>query len=277
MNSGVGRRTFITGSLTALGASTVATTFVTAADDAPAAAKREVYAMQIYQFKNPAMLKRADEYFQTALIPALHRAASGPVGVLVEAGKPAEGNKPETPTSYYLLISLPSIDAALALPRTLDADADYTKAGEAFLTAAPKDPAYSNLETRYLLAAEFMPKLEVPEKKDTRLFELRRYRSPSEPAFRKKLEMFGKGGELAIFRRVGLNPVFYGEMLAGPDMPNITYMLTYPDAAAKGKSWGAFGGDPEWKKLSSTPGYTDPEIIAGIKSIMLKPTSYSEI
>ena len=49
------------------------------------------------------------------------------------------------------------------------------------------------------------------------------------------------------------------------------------DAPAKRKAWGAFGGDPDWHKLSTTPGYTDPEIIANIKSIMLKPAAYSQI
>jgi hypothetical protein len=253
-------------SLAAIGTSAIA-----GAAEAPAAGKREVYALYIYEFKKADMMKRADDYFEHALLPALGRAGAGPVGVLVEAAK-GDG-----PVNYYVLIPLASIDAVAALPRTLDGDAEYAKAGEAFLKAPPKDPGYSNLEVRIMLAAEFMPKLEVPEKKETRVFELRRYRNPSEPAFRKKLEMFGTGGELALFRRVGLNPVFYGEMLAGPDMPNITYMLTYPDADAKGKAWKTFGGDPAWHKLSTTPGYTDAEIIANIKSIMLKPTGYSQI
>jgi len=176
-----------------------------------------------------------------------------------------------------VLIPAASVEAAARLPRTLDADSEYIKAADLFLKATPKEPAYSNLEVRIMLATDFMPKPEVPEKTPTRIFELRRYRSHGEPAFRKKLEMFGQGGELAIFRRAGLHPVFFGEMLAGPDMPNITYMLTFPDAAAKGKAWGAFGADPDWHKLSSTPGYTDAEIVINIKSIMLKPTEYSEI
>ena len=128
-----------------------------------------------------------------------------------------------------------------------------------------------------MLAADFIPKLEVPEKKEGRIFELRRYRSPSEPAFRKKLEMFGKGGELAIFRRSGMAPVFFGEMLFGPDMPNITYMLTFADEKARQAGWRTFVQDPQWKKLSKTPGYTDPEIIANIKNWILKPTAYSQI
>ena len=108
------------------------------------------------------------------------------------------------------------------------------------------------------------------------VFELRRYRSPSEAAFCKKLEMFATS-ELAIFRRVGLNPVFFGEMLFGPDMPNITYMLTFPEPAARGKAWGEFGKNPDWQKLRVTRGYTDAEIISNISSIMLKPTAYSQI
>jgi hypothetical protein len=279
MDNGVGRRAFIASSLAIAGASALSRGAAAAA----ATAERTGYAMYIYSFKNAAATTRADAYFKDALIPALHRAGSGPVGVFIEMAKAdktektEKGEKADAASTYYVLIPLPSVAAAGQLPTTLDADAEYLKAGEAFLTTTPKDPGYTNLEVRMMLATEWFPKVEVPEKKETRLFELRRYRNPSEAAFRKKVEMFGSGGEVAIFRRVGLNPVFYGEMLAGPDMPNITYMLTYSDAAAKGKAWGAFGGDKEWQKLSHTPGYTDPEIIANIKSIMLKPADYSEI
>ena len=38
-----------------------------------------------------------------------------------------------------------------------------------------------------------------------------------------------------------------------------------------------FGGDPEWRKLSSTPGYTDPEIVSNINNVLLRPASYSQI
>jgi hypothetical protein len=121
-----------------------------------------------------------------------------------------------------------------------------------------------------------MPMIAIPERKDTRVFELRRYRSPSEAAFRKKLEMFATG-ELTIFRRVGLNPVFFSEMVFGPDMFNITYMLTYPDGAARGKAWDTFRKDADWQKLRVPPGFTDAEIIANIKSLTLMPTPYSQI
>ena len=43
------------------------------------------------------------------------------------------------------------------------------------------------------------------------MFELRTYESHSLRARRLKLQMFGDLGELAIFRRTGLRPVFFGE------------------------------------------------------------------
>ena len=47
--------------------------------------------------------------------------------------------------------------------------------------------------------------------------------------------------------------------------------------AAHDKNWGAFGSDPEWKKLSSTPGYTDAEIVTHISNVFLRPTAFSQI
>ena len=50
--------------------------------------------------------------------------------------------------------------------------------------------------------------------------------------------------------------------MIGPRMPSLVYMLVYDNMAAREKSWDAFRNDPEWKKLSATPGFTDPEIRA---------------
>jgi len=54
-------------------------------------------------------------------------------------------------------------------------------------------------------------------------------------------------------------------------------MLVYEDMAAHDKQWSAFGGDPEWKKLSTTPGFTDPEIVSNISNMYLRPANYSQI
>ena len=110
----------------------------------------------------------------------------------------------------------------------------------------------------------------------SRIFELRTYESHSERAARKKIEMF-ESAEIAIFRRAGLQPVFFGETLVGSQLPNLTYMLVYENMAAHDKQWSAFSSDPEWKKLSTTPGYTDPEIVSNITNVYLRPATYSQI
>ncbi len=272
MGSATRRREFLAQSLAggAVGAIGVSALSQLAAADSPTGGPRQVYELGIYQVTSGDVQRKADDYFEHALLPALERAKVGPTGVFVESDQPGG-------PAFYVLIPHPRIDSVLAVREMLRGDAEYQRAGAAFLSASPKELAYVNHEARLMLAAAFMPTLEVPEKRETRVFELRRYRSPSEAAFRKKLDMFGTAGELAIFRRVGLNPVFHGEMLFGPDMFNITYMLTYPDANARTKAWGNFSKDPDWKKLRATPGFTDPEIIANIKSLTLRPTRYSQI
>ena len=124
-----------------------------------------------------------------------------------------------------------------------------------------------------------MPKLEVPElskEKKPRFFELRTYESHSKKANRKKIEMFNIG-EIDIFRRAGLTPVFFGETLVGSKLPNLTYLLVYENMAAKDKAWATFGADPDWKKLRSTPGFTDPEIVSNISNVFLRPAPYSQL
>jgi hypothetical protein len=82
-------------------------------------------------------------------------------------------------------------------------------------------------------------------------------------------------GEIPIFRRAGLAPVFFGETLIGGGMPSLTYMISIPDMAARDAAWGAFGRDPEWKTLSGDPQYKDN--VSAISDIILRATSYSQI
>ena len=54
-------------------------------------------------------------------------------------------------------------------------------------------------------------------------------------------------------------------------------MLVFADMAARDKAWTAFGSDPEWVKLRDVPGYTNPEVLSGISSALLRPTDYSQL
>ena len=235
-------------------------------------APREFYELRLYHLRRGTMPKRFDDFYRDAAIPAMNRAGIAPIGVFsVMFG-------PDSPTMYVLLPhkSIETFGTSLARVR---ADADYQKAGADFINAPATAPAYIRVESCLMVAFENIPKLEIPAAtaaQKPRLFELRTYESHSKKANKKKIEMFNTG-EIAIFRRAGLTPVFFGETLIGEKMPNLTYLLVFDDLAAREKSWDTFRADPEWKKLSSTPGYTDAEIVTNISNVFLRPTAYSQI
>src|SRR5207302_6244171 len=158
----------------------------------------------------------------------------------------------------------------------LDADAQHRKAAGDYLAATATDPVYTRIESSLIVPIQGMAKLEKPDTAKPRLLNLRIYESHNERAARKKIEMFNKG-ELAIFRRVGLTPVFFGETVVGPVMPNLTYLLVFPDDASREAAWSRFRDDPEWKKLRAIPEYADKEIVSRITNKILSPMAFSEI
>ena len=181
-----------------------------------------------------------------------------------------------------MLIPHPSLESVASLPARLEGDSEHRRAGASFLEAPAVDPPYAALQSELLVAFDSMPRVEVPagrpRPRGPRLFELRTYLSHSEAAHKKKMEMFTpRMGELEIFRRTGLAPVFFGRAVSSFRLPSFTYMLAFADEAARARAWGTFVSDPDWKKLSATPGYSDPEVLASITSVILRPAPYSQI
>jgi hypothetical protein len=232
----------------------------------------EYYELRLYHLRRGPKTKIVDDFFSGVAIPAMNRAGIGTVGCFnVMLG-------PDSPT-LYVLIPHGSLESFLTLRSKMEADVEYQKASSSFFGISPESPAYIRMESSLMVAFDAFPKLEVPEaikEKRPRIFELRIYESHNERSAKKKIEMFNTG-EIDIFKRTGLKPVFFGETLIGTKMPNLTYMLTFDDIQARDKSWSTFGSDPEWKKLSTTPGFTDAEIITNISSLLLRPTAYSQI
>lgn len=262
------RREFIKTSIVA-GAAVSATTVANAADEKPAA-NREFYELRQYHLRQGPMLKRFDDFYRDVALPAWNRAGVSTVGVFdVMIG-------PDQPTKYVLL-PFKSWDAMNTVREKFEADDAVLKSE--FANLPPTDPGYIRKQSSALLAFRSVPKLEIPAQlvaKKSRIFELRTYEAHSRKANRKKVEMFDVG-ETDIFRRTGLQPVFFGEGLVGTNLPSLTYMLVFDDMAARDKNWGAFVSHPDWKKLSTTPGYTNAEILTNITSVFLRPTGYSQV
>jgi hypothetical protein len=267
------RRAFLTSSVAATALSIAGTQTTTASTPAaPETSGHEFYQLRRYSLSNGPQRKLCNDFFRDALIPALNRLAISPVGVFdLTIG-------PETPSIYVLMPSL-QVEMLATIESRLAQDPEYTKAGAAFLTAPAASPAFLRMESSLLQAFEKMPRLKLPPAtaaKSPRVFELRTYESPSDQAHRRKVEMM-QSGEEKIFADAGFFQVFYGDMIVGPRMPNLTYMLSYESVADRDKRWGAFASDPNWKKMTADPRYSYEEIVSKITNVILTPTSYSQI
>ncbi|MDB4883027.1 MAG: hypothetical protein JWL95_1793 [Gemmatimonadetes bacterium] len=219
----------------------------------------------------PGPKQRAFSTFLGAVaIPAMNRAGVAKVGAFTVVYG-------ENAPSLLLVLAHQSLDSVVSLRDRLAGDAAYTSAGAAILDAPMADPPFVRVESTLLRAIEAMPAVEPSAgaaAATSRIYEIRTYESHSDRAALNKLKMFN-AGEVPIFRRTGLTPVFFGETLVGEKMPSLNYMLTFADMAARDAAWSAFGKDPEWKTLSADPQYR--ENVSSISDIILRPTSYSQI
>jgi hypothetical protein len=233
---------------------------------------REYYEVRVYSLKSAEQQKMVEDYFQQAAIPAFNRLGVKPVGVFREM-EPGEAPK------LYVVIPYASLQQFEQVNEKLLSDATYQKAAAPYLQAAHTDPAYTRYESSLLHAFQDMAKLEVPAgtaQKKPRVFELRTYESHSESAGKKKVQMFNNtGGEIAIFRRTGLTPVFFGETVIGTKRPNLTYMVVFNDMEDQKKSWKNFVDDPEWKRVSALPEYANT--VSNITKVFLVPAPFSQI
>jgi hypothetical protein len=170
--------------------------------------------------------------------------------------------------------SLAAMQTALA---KLAADARYQHA----LAGLETDSGYpfQRQESSLLKTFDGMPQplLSAPsDQHPPRYFELRRYESQTEVTLVRKVKMFNSG-EIGIFQRLGMRPVFFGETLVGERMPNLYYMLSFDNWEARDELWKKFGSDPEWKKLSSPPDVHDARIVSNISNAILRPLKFSLI
>ena len=238
---------------------------------APAnAGKPQLLELRRVHLRQGQMVTRYQEYAKTALVPALNRAGVKPVGAFTVAVGP------DSPT-VYLLLPHSSGDAMLTLTSRLNDDAEYQKAGAAFRALPASDPPYLRRESSLMTTFAGAPTLDPPSGANavpSRVFELRTYKSHNDRAGAKKIEMFEKG-EFPIFRRAGLNWVFFGKDVVSSGLPSLTYMLVFANLAAYDKAWATFRDDPDWVKLRGLPEYQD--IVSTIDNVLLRPTDYSQI
>jgi hypothetical protein len=200
-------------------------------------------------------------------VSALNRAGIEPVGIFVPVK--------EDVSDIWVLLPHNSIASAVTVNRKLAKDEQFLQAVDAYLNRPFDEPVFDRIESSLMLAFDDMPTVECPTKAESRIFQLRIYPSRTELAAHRKVEMFNEGGELAIFRRVGLTPVFFGETLIGNNLPNLTYMLGFDNQEALDASWKKFLSDPAWEALKAEERYK--KTVFNIQNIVLKPAACSQI
>ena len=224
----------------------------------------------IYQTQVGPRRQRVADFYRDIALPAYQRLGIGPIGVFNVMYGP-------TDPSVYVLVPHNSLESAFSAESMLRSDSVYMGEGASFLNAPLADPSYVRQERHLMRAFKDMPMLEAPDASfgSERIFEWRVYESHSITAGQKKIDMFNEGGEIAIFRKTGLTPVFFGETLFGPRMPNLTYMLAFDSMASRDAAWQRFIYDPEWHALRDDPQYADT--VSNISDIILRPTPFSQI
>ena len=228
--------------------------------------QKELYELREYEMRFGSDGSQLEIFFRNALIPALNKQGIKQVGVFKEYGK-------SEPAKIYLFIPYPSFSDYMTINTQLKSDEDFKKNSQAYNTIPADKPVYNRYSSSFMIAFDVMPKMMAPAS-GPRLFELRTYEGYNEDALRRKIKMFNDG-EVPIFNRAKLIPVFFGEVISGNHQPCLTYMVTCKSIEERDKGWTAFLSDPDWKKLTADPQYANS--VSNIIKTFLTPTDYSQI
>jgi hypothetical protein len=233
---------------------------------------RQYYQIKIYHLKTAAQQQRVTAFLKDAWLPALHRAGIPQVGVFTPVAQDTADLR------VYVFVPFRDLDQFTKLESKLAADKTFQADGKEYLDAVYNNTPFARLESIFLQAFEGMPTLAAPQltsPKSERVYELRSYEGPTEKYFRNKVQMFNQGNEIGIFKKLGFNAVFYGEVIAGSHMPNLMYMTTFNNNEEREAHWKAFGADPDWKKLSGIESYKNN--VSHIDKFLLRPESFSDL
>jgi hypothetical protein len=233
---------------------------------------RQYFELRKYQQQNGPQTKLLQSYLSDALLPALNRMGFTPIGVFnLDLG-------PQTPTTYVLIPST-KLEDLVTTELQLAKDDQFMKAAAPFWAAPAAAPAYVRVESQLMFAFEGYPQVTAPPvtaQHGKRVFQLRIYESPSQQDHVRKVEMFNSG-EFDIFQKAGFWNVFFADTLIGPRLPQLTYMVSFPEIADIDVKWDAFRNHPDWKKLSAEARFSFEPIVSNIDSLILRPASFSQI
>lgn len=236
--------------------------------------ERELIEVKTYTCSNVAKRDALLKIFDAALIPALNRQGIKNVGVFWASAK-ENGDNAAYENNVFVVIPHSDMRSVLEGDQRLLADAQYMKDAAAIFSAPMNDPLYDACATSLLHGFATCPRVKKVTDSPDRLMQLRVYNSYTIERNLKKISMFEDGGEIAIFRACGMEPMFFGHALAGDRLPNLTYMLGFANKATQDEGWKKFRDHPAWLKLKADPQYKDTS--NKILNIVMRPSKGSQL
>jgi len=234
---------------------------------------RDYYQIKVYTIKDKTQEASVDKYLKDAYLPAMHRAGIKKVGVF----KPI-ADDPAVGTKVFVFIPLKDLNQVEKIEDKLAKDAQLQIDGAEYINASWEKPPYERMESILIKAFSKMPEYGIPNHTtpaSEQIYELRSYEGPTEKMYRKKVEMFNEGGEVAIFNGLDFQEVFYGEVISGSAMPNLMYMTTFANMKTHDEHWDAFRIHPDWLKLKEVEKYK--HTVSNSTKYLMHPTDYSDI
>jgi len=266
------RRHFIsTAALTGLATASAAKLQAAASTDG-----KDLIELRVYSFDSNSQEEAFEQFLQKTALPALNQLGIQPVGVF----RLSKEDNPKLEAAYdrpllFVLLPHKSMDSVVRLTEQLAGNSEFVTQGRATLEAPKNAPAYKRFESSLFLAFDHAPRVQTVSQSPDRRLQLRIYESHNDERALKKIEMYNQGGEIAIFKRCGMPPVFFGTAVAGDRLPNLTYLLGFANPAEMDAAWKRFRDHPDWLSLKADPQYKDTA--NKITNIVLRPSKGSQL
>lgn len=222
-----------------------------------------LFVLHEYLLDNGEQIGRLHTYLKDSLLPALAREAGGAQVVLEAIVAP---HQPQV----VMLQEFRNVGHWRETMTSLKCDSVLAKASVEWDRPGP----YLSHSISLLEATDYSPKIVGGTAQ--RIFELRVYQAPSEWQLNGIHERFA-GPEIPIFHRCGIEPILYATAIAGPKLPNMTYLTPFDSLAAREAAWSKFQVDPDWlaarKHSIEQHGYTP----RGLSITLFKAAAYSPV
>ena len=236
----------------------------------PAAPATKVYELRVYHC-NPGKLDDLLKRFREHTIGLFEKHGMTNIGYWV----PADDDKGKADTLIYLLAhesrekAKASWDAFRNDPEWQKARAESEKDGVALA---------AKVEATFLDETDYTPDASAPGAKPGPLtYELRTYYTS--PGKLDNLNKRFREHTMKLFEKHGMINVGYWTPSDDDQgkANTLIYLLTHKDRDAAGKSWGAFGSDPEWQKVYKESQSDGIPLAAKVETIFLVPTDFSRL